>query len=189
MHTRLVLASCALGAALTVVLAPRTAVAQGSDATGVGAGVQAMLTSGVQVPSGLDTFIDLPALAGPAVTYQTPKFHIDGILYYGDTSSEGDANSLTVLGVAGRFYYELHSTQASDLSVGGGIGFMNIDFGPDSDSAIQFEAGGKIRAFLAPSVAVNASVGLGYISGLADRDYITFGGQLVGAIGITYFFF
>jgi len=181
MHIRLVLAfSAAL--ALTVLLAPRTAAAQGSDASGIGVGVQGMITSSVELPTGLDTFVTLPALAGPAVTYQTPKFHIDGILSYGDN------DAITTLGVGGRFYYELHSTQASDLSVGGGVGFLNIDFGDNSDTAILFEAGGKIRAFLAPSVAVNASLGLGYISGL-DRDVITFGGQLVGAIGITYFFF
>lgn len=183
MRIRLVLASCAL-AALSVLFAPRTAAAQGSEATGIGVGVQAMLTSFVdEVEVAPDVFIAFPALAGPAVTYQTPKFHIDGILSYGDN------DAVTALGVGGRFYYELHSTQASDLSVGGGIGFMNVDFGDNSDTAIHFEAGGKIRAFLAPSVAVNASLGLGYISGLADRDFITFGGQLVGAIGITYFFF
>jgi hypothetical protein len=183
MQTRLVLASCALGAALSVVLVPRTATAQGSEASGVGVGVQGMLTSAAEIPTGLDTFVDIPALAGPAVTYQTPKFHIDGILSYGDN------DAVTVLGVGGRFYYELHSTQASDLSVGGGLGFMSVDFGPDSDTAVLLEAGGKLRAFLAPSVAVNASLGLGYIAGLADRDYILFGGQLVGGIGISYFFF
>jgi hypothetical protein len=183
MHIRQLLVSCALGAALSVAIAPRTAAAQGSEASGVGVGVQGMLTSATEIPTGVDTFVDVPVLAGPAVTYQTPKFHVDGILSYGDD------DSVTVLGVGGRFYYELHSTQASDLSVGGGIGFMSVDFGIDSDSAILFEAGGKIRAFLAPSVAVNASLGLGYIAGLADRDYILFGGQLVGAIGVTYFFF
>jgi hypothetical protein len=182
MHIRLVLASCAL-AALPVLLAPRTAAAQGSDATGIGVGVQGMLTSGIEFPTGLDTFEPLPALAGPAVTYQTQKFHIDGILSYGDN------DAFTTLGVGGRFYYELHSTQASDLSVGGGLGILNIDNGDNSDSAVLIEAGGKIRAFLAPSVAVNASLGLGYVSGAFDRDYILFGGQLVGAIGITYFFF
>lgn len=183
MHTRLALAVCALGTTLALAL-PRTALAQGSEASGLGVGVQAMLTAfddAVEVAP--DVFVAFPNLAGPAVTYQTPQFHIDGILTY------GDSDGLTALGVGGRFFYELHSTQASDLSVGGGIGFMNIDVGDDSDTAIHFEAGGKIRAFLAPAVAVNASVGLGYISGFGDRDFILFGGQLVGTLGITYFFF
>jgi len=181
MHIRLALPLCVLGAVFTLVLAPRPAAAQGSEASGIGVGVQAMLPDFGGVV-GMDTFVEIPPLAGPAVTYQTPKFHVDGILSYGDN------DAITTLGLGGRFYYELHSTQASDLSVGGGLGFLNIDAGDESDTAILFEAGGKLRAFLAPSVAFNASLGLGYVSGL-DRDLILFGGQLLGTIGITYFFF
>ena len=184
MHTRLALPLCAFGIAFTLIALPRTAAAQGSDASGIGVGVQAMLADfggGIEVLP--DVFVDIPALAGPTVTYQTPKFHIDGILAYADN------DATTALGLGGRFFYELHSTQASDLSVGGGLGFLNVDFGDDSDTAILFEAGGKIRAFLAPSVAFNASVGLGYISGFGEQDLILFGGQLLGTIGISYFFF
>ncbi len=184
MHTRLALPLCAFGIAFTLVALPRTAAAQGSDASGIGVGVQAMLADfGGGLEVGEDLFVDIPALAGPTVTYQTPQFHIDGILAYADN------DATTALGLGGRFFYELHSTQASDLSVGGGLGFLNIDFGDDSDTAILFEAGGKIRAFLAPSVAFNASVGLGYISGFGEQDLILFGGQLLGTIGISYFFF
>lgn len=184
MHTRLALPLCVLGAVFTIVLAPRPAAAQGSEATGIGVGVQAMLAGfDDDVAIAPDVFVNIPPLAGPSVTYQTPKFHIDGILSYGDN------DAITTLGLGGRFYYELHSTQASDLSVGGGLGFLNVDFGDDSDTAILFEAGGKIRAFLAPSVAFNASVGLGYVSGFGEQDLILFGGQLLGTIGITYFFF
>jgi len=184
MRIRLALALSVSLAAFVLVLAPRTAAAQGSEATGIGVGVQAMLPSfGGDFEVVPDVFVGIPPLAGPAVTYQAPQFHIDGILSYGDN------DAITTLGLGGRFYYELHSTQASDLSVGGGLGFMNIDFGPDSDTAILVEAGGKIRAFLAPSVAVNASVGLGYLTGLGESDLILFGGQLLGTIGITYFFF
>ncbi len=186
MHIRQALSLAAIGAALalSLLVAPRTAAAQGSEASGIGVGVQAMLAAfddDLQVAP--DVFVPIPALAGPTVTYQTPKWHIDGIISYGDN------DFLTTLGLGGRFFYELHSTQASDLSVGGGLGFMNVDFGDDSDTAILIEAGGKLRAFLAPSVAVNASVGIGYITGLGDQDFILFGGQLLGTIGITYFFF
>jgi hypothetical protein len=120
--------------------------------------------------------------AGPSVVYQTPKFHIDGILAY------GDVEDFTTLAIGGRFYYELHSTQASDLSIGGGLGLINISVGDESDTSFQFEAGGKIRAFLAPSVAINAALGLGYITG-DNFDYVLFGGQLMGSVGLTYFFF
>jgi hypothetical protein len=184
MHTRLALPLCAFGIAFTLLIAPRIAAAQGSEASGIGVGVQAMLPAfGDGIAVGEDIFVDVPPLAGPTVTYQTQQFHIDGILSYGDN------DATTTLGLGGRFFYELHSTQASDLSVGGGLGFLNIDFGDDSDTAILFEAGGKIRAFLAPSVAFNASVGLGYISGFGEQDLILFGGQLLGTIGISYFFF
>lgn len=183
MHTRLAPPLTAIALAFAFLAAPRAAAAQGSEASGIGVGVQAMLAAFDDDFAVGETFFAIPPLAGPAVTYQTPQFHIDGILSYGDN------DALTTLGLGGRFYYELHSTQASDLSVGGGLGFLNIDFGDESDTAILFEAGGKIRAFLAPSVAFNASVGLGYISGLGEQDLILFGGQLLGTIGITYFFF
>lgn len=174
--------SAAIALAFGLLLAPRLAAAQGSEATGIGVGVQAMLPSDpIDVGGGLGPAFTIPFLGGPAVTYQAPKFHIDGILAFFDN------DAITVIGAGGRFFYELHSTQASDLSVGGGIGFLNIDFGPDSTTEINFEAGAKIRAFLAPSVAFNASVGLGLLSG--DADFIAFTGQLVGGIGLTYFFF
>ena len=43
------------GAALSVAIAPRTAAAQGSEASGVGVGVQGMLTSATELPTGIDT--------------------------------------------------------------------------------------------------------------------------------------
>jgi hypothetical protein len=125
--------------------------------------------------------VSIFGLAGPSVVYQTPSFHVDGILSFA-------SNGATVIGAGGRFFYELHSTQASDLSIGGGVGFLNIDAGPGSDTHIHVEIGGKIRAFLAPSVAVNASVGFGFISTEAE-DPLFLTGQLLGSIGITYFFF
>ena len=187
----------ALTLASTLLLVPRLAAAQaesggagGSEATGLGIGVQSMLgtaTIPVFVAPGMTTDFNL-GVAGPAVTYQTPQFHIDGILNF------GSGDDTTTVGLGGRFFYELHSTQASDLSIGGGLGFfhINVDNDPGDDTSetlIQFEVGAKIRAFLAPSVAFNASVGLGYISGFGEQDLILFGGQLLGTIGISYFFF
>lgn len=184
----------ALAIASTVMLVPRLAAAQaesaagGSEATGIGVGIQAMQgTAEVDVPLGpgvAETFS--LGVAGPAITYQTPQFHIDGILNF------GSQNDTTTLGAGGRFFYELHSTQASDLSIGGGLGFFHInvdnDGGDDySETLIQFEVGAKIRAFLAPSVCVNGSVGMGIISG--DFDHNAFTGQILGGVGLTYFFF
>jgi hypothetical protein len=179
MLNRVALVVSALSVAVLMLAAPREARAQGSEGTGIGVGVQAMNNPFVVIDDEPPFFIF--GLAGPSVVYQTPSFHVDGILSFA-------SNGATAIGAGGRFFYELHSTQASDLSVGGGIGFLNIDTGPDSDTHIQFEIGGKIRAFLAPSVAVNASVGFGFISTAAD-DPLFLTGQLLGSIGITYFFF
>ncbi|HUS68152.1 MAG TPA: hypothetical protein VMZ28_26645 [Kofleriaceae bacterium] len=184
----------ALAIASALLLVPRLAAAQaesgagGSEATGLGVGIQAMQGSAeVDVPIGIgltETFS--LGVAGPAVTYQTPQFHIDGILNF------GSQNDTTTVGAAGRFFYELHSTQASDLSIGGGLGFFHINIDNDggddySETLIQFEVGAKIRAFLSPSVCLNGSVGLGLISG--DFDHNIFTGQILGGVGLTYFFF
>ena len=168
-----------LGAlSLAFLAAPRAARAQGSEGSGIGVGVQAMVSSGVDLGAG-----GLGGLAGPAVVYQAPNFHVDGILSFA-------SNGATSIGVGGRFFYELHSTQASDLSVGGGLGFVNLDpDGPgDGTTLIHFEIGGKIRAFLAPSVAISASAGFGFVSTDED-DPLFLTGQLLGTVGITYFFF
>jgi hypothetical protein len=185
--------SAALLLASALILVPRLAAAQseggagGSEATGFGIGVQAMTGSAdLQVPvaPGVVTDISL-GVAGPAVTYQTARFHIDGILGF------ASADDTTLVSAGGRFFYELHSTQASDLSVGGGLGFVHIGIdnpGDDySETLLQFEVGAKLRAFLAPSVAFNASIGLGLISG--DFDHNAFTGQIMGGVGLTYFFF
>src|SRR5688572_2100597 len=169
----------ALALASLLLLVPRLAAAQaeassgagGSEATGLGVGVQSMIgTTTVPIPVGIGVTQDFSlGVAGPAVTYQTPQFHIDGILNF------GSRDETTTVGLGGRFFYELHSTQASDLSIGGGLGFFHIkidnDPGEDySETLIQFEVGAKIRAFLAPSVCVNGSVGLGLISGDFDHN-------------------
>ena len=163
--------------ALATFANSRSAHAQGSEATGLGIGVQAMATTVVDIDEPGFAF---PNLAGPSVVYQTPAWHVDGILHYA-------SNGITSLGVGGRFWYEVHSTPASDLSVGGGLGLINIDVGDESDTSVHIEVGGKIRAFLTPSVALNGSVGVGYISG--DFDLLTLGGHLIGTVGATYFFF
>src|SRR5690606_10157338 len=180
MRIRLALVVCALSLAMLAL--PRAAAAQCSEASGIGVGVEAMITSGAfDVAPGPG--FNLRGIGGPAVVYQAPNFHVDGIVHF-------SSNGATSLGVGGRFFYELHSTQASDLSIGGGLGFLNVEVGDDSETAIHFEVGAKIRAFLAPSVAVNASVGFGFISGdFFEDDPLFLTGQLLGTVGMAYFFF
>jgi hypothetical protein len=171
------LALCLAAAGLALVAAPRPAAAQGSDGTGLGIGVESMLTEFGFATAG--TF-----LTGPAVVYQTPLFHAEAITHY-------EGNGITTFGVAGRFFYEIHSTQASDVSLGGGVGFVNIELeGVDeSQTDVHLEVGGKVRAFVTPRVAINASFGLGVVLVDSDSDIFAITGQAVGGAGITYFFF
>ena len=142
------------------------AFAQGTEGSGIGVGVQTTLTG-----YGEDLF-GTRDLTGPALVYQTPKFHIDGIVAF------LSVNDSTQIAAAGRFWYALHSTPASDLSLGGGLGFVNYEVGDGSETDIHLELGAKIRAFVVPSVAFNASLGLALV--LGEQDTTSLIGQLMG---------
>jgi hypothetical protein len=142
--------------------------ADGTESTGLGVGVQSTLTG----------------LSGPSLTYQAPRFHVEGIVGFHD-------DGVTEIDLAGRFWFHVHSTAASDFSVGGGIGFESIDFGPETDTDLHVEGGAQLRAFLASNVALSAALGLAIENGddNDDEDIEFLAGQLVGGLGITYFFF
>lgn len=164
-----------LGASL---LAPRAARAEG-EKTGIGVGVESFLTNELY--------------ASPnwvSVGYDATEWRVSGML----TMSTYE-DSWSYLGVGGRFYYPLHRRHDSDFSVGGGVAITNLnpDGGGESDTTIELEAGVQIRAFLTGSVAVSTTVGLGIY--MADNDgpppdESAFGllGQLVGSLGVTYYF-
>jgi len=160
------------------VLAPSPAAAQASDATGLGLGVQSMLTEFGFATAGT-------LISGPSVVYTTPAYHAEGILSY-------ESNGQTNLGLAGRFFYEIHSARSADLSLGGGLGFVNIDIdgADDSQTDIHLELGAKLRGFVTPNVAINVSLGLAIIMADSDQfDVLALTGQLAGGAGLTYFFF
>jgi len=136
-----------------------------SQATGVGVGVESMLSG----PS------------GPTVVYQTPDFHLDGIIGVFDRATT------TVL-LAGRFYYRLHAGELSDFSLGGGLGLVNQDNPGGNENDLHLEAGAKIRVFLAPNVALSSSLGLAMVLD-EGADTAIIAGRLQGTMGITYFFF
>ena len=68
---------------------------------------------------------------------------------------------------------------------------QSVDLGPTTDTDLHVEAGAQLRAFLASNVALSAALGLGIENGddNADPDIEFLSGQLVGNLGITYFFF
>jgi hypothetical protein len=137
-----------------------------SQASGIGVGVESMLSG----PS------------GPTVVYQAPSFHAEGILGLFDRAN-------TTILLAGRFYYQVHSGELSDFSLGGGVGLLNIDTpGNGTETDLHLEAGAKIRVFLAPNVALSSSLGLALIAD-DGGDTAIIAGRLQGTMGITYFFF
>lgn len=140
-------------------------MASPSQASGIGVGVESMLSG----PS------------GPTLVYQTPTFHVEGILGVFDRPN-------TSILLAGRFYYQVHSGELSDFSVGGGLGLLNTDAPGDNDTDIHLEAGAKIRVFLAPNVALSSSLGMAVVADDAN-DTAIIAGRLQGTMGITYFFF
>ena len=145
------------------------ASASGSSAGGgIGVGVEATLTG----------------LAGAALVYDAGTFRIDGVLGF---ASRGDTDFF----LAGRFWYVLHTGDNSDFAIGGGLGIVDDDnggpMGDNDDIDIHIEAGAQIRAFLTSNVALSAAGGFGFILDEGD-DFLGFGGQLMGTMGMTYFF-
>ena len=125
--------------------------------------------------------------AAPAIEYDLGDYHIDAHLIFATGEAGGPppfGGDVTTIGLGGRFWYHLFMHDASDFSVGGGVSFVNVNpDGADSSTSIFAEAGGKIRMFLVPQVALSSSFGL--VLGLADADGVALGGQVLG--GITYY--
>lgn len=141
-----------------------------SEGQGLGVGVEATLTG----------------LSGAALVYDAGAFRIDGVL---GIASRGNTDFF----LAGRFWYVLHSGDRSDISIGGGLGLESNDGGGgggggnNDDIDFHVEAGAQIRAFITSNVALSAAGGFGVIIDEGD-DFLGFGGQLLGTMGVTYFF-
>jgi len=128
---------------------------------------------------------DLGGVGGVSLNYDGGIFHAGGAVGYAD--APGDEN--TLINIAGRFYYHLHSTASSDFGVGGGLGlqFANPP-GPDNDTTAMFiQIGMQIRAFISTNVALSASGGL--VVGAADAEGLALTGETFGSFGIHYYFF
>lgn len=149
----------------------------GSYDSGFGLGVEAMLAGP----------------AGPAFVYQASNFHVDAILAFDTGLDENFFTQDDEIEVGGRFFYEIHSGEISDFSIGGGLGIEDDDDGGDDDLDIHLEGAAQIRAFVVPNVALHASMGLAleFDDDGGDGDDVEIGllGQLVGGFGVTYFFF
>lgn len=148
--------------ALAITVAPGLARAE----HGIGVGVQTMLNSGGPV--------------GASITYDTGQFHIDGIFGLYDING-GD----TEIDLGGRFFYLVHEKGVSDLSIGGGLGIVNLN-----DTDLHIEGSAKIRVWLVSNVSFSTTLGIGFVitgNDAADNEF-ELSGLLNGAIGITYHF-
>jgi hypothetical protein len=161
-----------IAAAVSLLAFTSTAAAQetvGERPTALGVGVQGFLIDGLAT--------------GPSVTFQTPQFHIEGILTFID---DGD----TDVGLGGRFWYALSQTDRSDFSIGGGLALLldgNADGMGDDETDVEIDLGAQLRAFIVPNVAVSATLGFGIVIVDGD-DFVGLVGDLVGDMGISYFF-
>jgi hypothetical protein len=134
-------------------------------------------------------------LGGPtglSFVYDPGQWHIDTLIGY------SALNSNDVFAIGARFWYHIKSSQNADLSIGAGGSLVHLSpaGGGNKTDGVFIEAGGLIRVFLAPSVALGVSSGL--VVGAADADGFFLGNDnqgagtrsvgLVGSASLHYFF-
>lgn len=162
-------------------------------------------TSGHGYGVGVGAVTMLNGTSGALFTWGSSggSFHVDGL--FGLHRIRRNGNYTTDFSVGGRFWYHLHAASFADFSLGGGVAFTDWTENPGANTPnnhldVSIEAGGQIRAFIVPNVALLADLGFGATFG--NNDNIAIGGQSVtgsaspeggaefvmGTLGIAYFF-
>jgi hypothetical protein len=137
---------------------------------GVGA-VQLFIPAPLPVPNLLATWGD----AGG-------RFHIDGLF---GLAHQGNTNF--DLGVRG--WYHVHAAPSADLSLGAGFIYISRKQGnADRQSDFELELGSQVRVFIVPNVALLGSLGLGIYLPDSGDSTVALGGQIVGSLGLAYYF-
>lgn len=161
-------------ATASVALSAAPAAAQSTAAGGghgLGLGITQMSHSG------------LPFLGGLQIAYDPGAWHLEGLFGITDPGGSNDND----IRVGARFWYHLHAMSAADFSIGGGVGYRKLGTdNENNDDLVEVEAGAHIRAFITSNVAVSASAGL--LIATADYDGFALGGNLLGGLGLTYYF-
>ena len=157
----------------------------GGRAAGIGVGAETMLGNTTIFGVGVGPDFFFPSSAA-AFVYDATMWRVDALLAM-------DSAGATDIFAGGRFWFNLHTGTASDFAVGGGIGILaNGDDGPGDNDTTDFliEGGVQLRAFLVPNVAIGAMAGLGFfiLDEQEGDDFFFLGGQLLGNLGIWYFF-
>lgn len=158
-----------VSAAALVALTSTASAQEAERPTALGVGIQGFLVDGLGT--------------GPSVVFQTPSFHIEGILSVID-----DFGDDVDVGLGGRFWYALSQTSRSDFSVGGGLALLiDDDMMGDDEVDVEIDFGAQLRAFIVPNVALSATLGFGIVVADGD-DFVGLVGDLLGEVGIAYFF-
>lgn len=132
---------------------------------------------------GVGAEAQLSGLSGASMNYDAGNFHAGAFLGFQDPGGDDD----DALAFGGRFFYHVHSTTASDFSVGASLGIASIATPADRETNLYLEPGFQVRAFVASNVALSLSAGV--VIGVMDADNVALGGQVTGLAGIHYYFF
>ncbi len=119
---------------------------------------------------------------GGVFIYDMGSLRIDALLGVNNITDDS-------LFVAGRVLVPLHGSQDADFSIGGGLGLVHLDVGGNNEDEDRFHIEGlaQIRAFIASNVALSGAAGVVLIVGDGD-DEVVLTGQLIGTVGIAYYF-
>ena len=112
-----------------------------------------------------------------------------------ETEADGSGEYVTVLHYHGRDGHPRHHElatwrrlQSSDAYARWLRQRVGLDPDPgDSSTVVALDFGAQLRAFMVPNVAISASLGFTLLTG--DADFVGITGDLLGSLGIHYFFF
>ena len=179
---RKIIASFSLMALVLVAASGEASAARGTE-HGVGVGVTQTLAG----------------ISGATFVYDASAFHIVGLLGF-ETIDRAPGDDTTRFALGGQFLFHVSTTAQSDFSLGAGLTFVSVDNDPGDTSNVDIELLAQIRAFIVPNVALSASLGIAIINAndvaVANGQVVdggggtsvALGGQVVGNVGITYFF-
>lgn len=136
---------------------------------------------------GMSTGLTLTAGATPigalSLTYDARTYRVEAIT---SLTVVQDERTQVIAGLRG--LYPLHGSETADISIGAtAAAFLVLaERAPDNKNAL-LELNLQIRAFLTEQVALTGLAGVGLILGDGPTAALV-GGQLSGALGLTYYF-
>jgi hypothetical protein len=200
----LALAALAVSTRANAQDAPGATGATGTPPVGETAAHHGRVGGGTGAGLGVGAAAFVAGMAGPEVVYDFGTWHIAGLLGFDRHDGNGpNPPSVTTFGFGVSGWYHLHVGDASDFSIGGGLGFMNtsVSAGGGGGNATVLEPGAQARVFITQNFALSGRLGLSFvfgdgvggpgsaIGGLGPHIGLAGqGGQVTSIFGFTYFF-